>query len=252
MKETLKEIIGKKYNDWEVLGFGRKKDNRITYRCICRCGHCDNIIRDIPRGTLKNNKSKSCGLKHKINNNFSTYTNKYDLSKKYGIGYTKNNEPFYFDKEDYDKIKKYSWSCHSNNEKYIITTKKKDNGKYERIFMHNLIMNNINKENIIDHKNRKPNDNRKNNLRIVTHSQNIMNTKLYSNNKSGVKGVYLSNDNKWKAYITFKKNRIHLGTYEDKNEAIKARLKKEYELFGKYSSQSILFDKYGIGEINEI
>ena len=33
----------------------------------------------------------------------------YDLTGDYGIGYTKEGDEFWFDKEDYEKIKKYIW-----------------------------------------------------------------------------------------------------------------------------------------------
>ena len=35
--------------------------------------------------------------------------NKYDLTGKFGIGYTSKGEEFYFDLEDYDKIKNHLW-----------------------------------------------------------------------------------------------------------------------------------------------
>lgn len=54
--------------------------------------------------------------------------------------------------------------------------------------------------------------------------------KLNKNNTSGVKGVY-RNKNKWVAYITFKKKRYHLGTFESIEEAACARKKAEEKLF---------------------
>lgn len=49
-----------------------------------------------------------------------------------------------------------------------------------------------------------------------------LNTKLSKNNTSGVKGVYRSR-NKWVAYITFKKKRYNLGSYNTIDEAAYAR-----------------------------
>lgn len=40
-----------------------------------------------------------------------------------------------------------------------------------------------------DHRNRDPLDNRRENLRIATHSQNQINKKLQKNNSSGCRGI---------------------------------------------------------------
>ncbi|MCD7837327.1 MAG: hypothetical protein LUG65_00245 [Clostridiales bacterium] len=48
--------------------------------------------------------------------------------------------------------------------------------------------------------------------------------KLLASNASGKTGVcFLTREQKWAAYITFRKKRYRLGLYKDKNEAIRAR-----------------------------
>lgn len=93
-------------------------------------------------------------------------------------------------------------------------------------------------ENQIDHINCIKTDNRIENLREATNSENHMNKPIQSNNKSGFKGVhYAVNNSKWVAYIQIPKghkdigkrttNRIHLGSFLTKDEAVKARLEAE-------------------------
>jgi hypothetical protein len=66
-------------------------------------------------------------------------------------------------------------------------------------------------------------------------------------NTSGVIGVGINRGlNKWMAYITINKNNIDLGVYDDKNDAIMARLKFEKEHFGDYALQKHLFAEYGL------
>ena len=175
--------------------------------------------------------------------------NKYSLNGEYGVGYTLNtNEPFYFDLEDYDKIKNYRWmSKRRNNRKdYYIEHRFNSNS---RPYLHNLIMNNIDKKNIIDHKNLIKYDCQKENLRISTNRQNAMNKNKQSNNSSGIIGVnYFSRDNIWVARINIDRNkRISIYRGKEKEEAIKARLQAELKYYGKdFAPQRHLFEKYDI------
>lgn len=76
----------------------------------------------------------------------------------------------------------------------------------------------------IDHINGHKRDNRVENLRLVTLAENSRNRKIQAGNKSGVTGVYwYKPDRLWRANITFKKRRIHIGYFHDLNEAISAR-----------------------------
>jgi hypothetical protein len=74
----------------------------------------------------------------------------------------------------------------------------------------------------IDHINMKKDDNSILNLRCVTHSENMRNTKLRPDNKSGHKGVYKMHD-KWGAQIRIKGKAINLGVYDDIESAVNAR-----------------------------
>ena len=87
----------------------------------------------------------------------------------------------------------------------------------------------------IDHINGNREDNRINNLRLVTCSQNICNTRTRSDNTSGVKGVsWHKGKKKWRAEIT-KDGLTCVQHYHDKNHAIAARVLAEYRLHGEYA-----------------
>jgi len=76
----------------------------------------------------------------------------------------------------------------------------------------------------IDHINHDGMDNRIENLRSVTHQENMKNKTLQSNNKSGVNGVsWFKNMNKWVAKIKVGNKRKHLGYFLDFNDAVRAR-----------------------------
>lgn len=76
----------------------------------------------------------------------------------------------------------------------------------------------------IDHIDRDKLNNRICNLRNLSCSENLQNTKINSNNKSGAKGVDWSEaSGKWQARITLHRERIHLGYFTNIADAIAAR-----------------------------
>ena len=88
----------------------------------------------------------------------------------------------------------------------------------------------------VDHIYHKLYDNRKSQLRIVTHSNNIKNQKLNKHNTSGVTGVsYSKKNNNWESYINTNRQRIHLGHYKNFDDAVKARKNAEQKYFGEYA-----------------
>lgn len=56
--------------------------------------------------------------------------------------------------------------------------------------------------------------------------------------------------NKWKVQIQYHKRKISIGYFENKEDAIRARLNAEKKYFGEFSSQKHLFKEYGI-ELDE-
>ena len=68
----------------------------------------------------------------------------------------------------------------------------------------------------VDHIDGDKTNNKIENLREATVSQNRFNSKLQSNNKSGVKGVHFNkNYKKWIAQITVNYKVLYLGSYDD-------------------------------------
>jgi uncharacterized membrane protein len=76
----------------------------------------------------------------------------------------------------------------------------------------------------IDHINHIRTDNRINNLRVVSHSDNCKNSSMRTDNTSNVVGVsYSPERKKWCAYITSNYKTTSLGRYKDFFEAVCAR-----------------------------
>lgn len=77
-------------------------------------------------------------------------------------------------------------------------------------------------ESEIDHENGDGSDNRFENLRSVSHRENLMNCKLKKSNKSGFNGVRKENK-KWLATITINGHQKRIGLFEKIEDAVSAR-----------------------------
>lgn len=204
-----------------------KGHKQVQWLCKCDCGN-DIVVLGC---NLTKHATESCGcLRKDLSIIIRKKYNEYDLSGNYGIGYTTNGKEFYFDLEDYDKIKDYCWF--KNDSGYILSVLKKIDGKQKRIRMHNLLIGDYG----IDHINNNKFDNRKSNLRKVTASQNNMNKRLRQDSTSGYTGVYWGKQhNKWMAKIVVCGKQIHLGFFDNFEDAVKARKQAENKYFGEFS-----------------
>jgi len=77
---------------------------------------------------------------------------------------------------------------------------------------------------VVDHIDRNSENNRLDNLRWYSQSDNNRNTNVRKDNKSGHKGVYwMEAKQKYKAEVSLNKKNIHIGVYKTLEEAVKAR-----------------------------
>jgi len=138
------------------------------------------------------------------------------------------------DDEDYGWLSKYKWTAkESGGNIFYAIRRNPENGKH--LYMHKVIMGNL-RGFEVDHANGDSLDNRKSNLRICSHKQNLRNQKLSSANTSGYKGVYLRKDTKkWEAGIKVNQKRIVLGSFDDILDAAKAYNNAAIEYFGEFA-----------------
>lgn len=87
-----------------------------------------------------------------------------------------------------------------------------------------------------DHINNNGLDNRRLNLRIVTRSQNSMNSRMKSNNKSGITGVsWDKTKNQWHVKICVNYKQKTIGYYNDLEDAINARMEAVKQYHGEFA-----------------
>lgn len=111
------------------------------------------------------------------------------------------------------------------------------NGK--TVYMHRVILSRVANRDLerheqVDHINRNGMDNRRENLRIATSSQNQCNAKCRADSKTGYKGVQKSR-NRWMARIKINGKRYYLGTFNTPQAAHEAYKQKAVELFGEFA-----------------
>lgn len=137
------------------------------------------------------------------------------------------------DDEDFEGLMKFRWYA---------TFQPRHNGYYavrweegKTIRMHRQIIS-AHLGQCVDHKNQDSLDNRRENLRFCSNSQNMANQGLYQNNSSGLKGVdWHASRQKWRSYIRFKRKKIYLGSFDVKQDAADAYDAKARELFGEFA-----------------
>lgn len=106
-----------------------------------------------------------------------------------------------------------------------------------RLILERILNRSLDKTEIVDHVNGDGLDNRRSNLRLATHGQNMANSKMRSNNTSGFKGVSLDRQSgKWRAQIQHNKKRILLGCFDDPELAHKAYCEAAIKYHGEFAN----------------
>lgn len=113
--------------------------------------------------------------------------------------------------------------------------------KWSKTYLHRVIAARTSGSSIppgyeVDHINGNGCDNRRANLRIATHQQNLHNQKLRSTNTSGIAGVCWSKaSQKWTAEIWVSGKKHYLGLFTDFDEAVAIRRGAEIQHYKEFS-----------------
>jgi hypothetical protein len=136
-----------------------------------------------------------------------------------------------FDREDKGIVSSNKWYVLPAYGKYYASTYQKGRS----VFLHRIIMNPGPKLEV-DHIDGNGLNNRRSNLRVVSHAANLHNGKLRAKRSSvhsDHKGVcWRESRKRWRAYVYFNGKYIEIGTYKDEATAIRRQEEVEHQLFG--------------------
>ena len=198
--------IGNKYNEWTVIGKGTKPK---YFKCRCSCG----VEREVYYSSLVNGKSQSCGHIWKpIRNDEKYIGNRFGrltvIKRVNDVGRSR-----------------YLCKCDCGNE-IIVLGNQLGNGVYSC----GCLKAELSKDTLAKIQGQG----------FEQYKKGLVeNTSLYSleqdvskNNKTGYKGVCrTSRGNKYRAYINLRRKQINLGTFDNLEDAVKARQEAEEKYF---------------------
>jgi len=199
----------------------------VRWLCKCSCGNPQLI--PIAANNLRRGITRSCGCIKEERLRAGKKENHYEFYDDYIVGYTEKGNTFLIDRSVYEKIRPYCWCVTRNG--YLVA--RAPDGRIVRL--HRLILDAMNGE-VIDHINHDVSDNRKCNLRVVNHADNMKNCSIRTTNSSGVPGVcYHRPSGGWMSRINVNGKTLYLGYYKSFNDAVVARKAGEEKYFGEYS-----------------
>lgn len=123
------------------------------------------------------------------------------------------------DDQDFERLNKVKWCATKGTNTYYVMRHQylgcfNGKKKFKTEMIHRVIMNPT-KDMMIDHINGDGLDNRKSNLRIVTHRQNLQNM-THANKSTKYTGVHwVKRESHWAARITINGKRKYLGSFHD-------------------------------------
>jgi hypothetical protein len=138
------------------------------------------------------------------------------------------------DDQDYERLSCFKW-CASH--RYAVHC---DHVTRTQIRMHRLVLY-APRGVEADHVNGDTLDNRRANLRLAAHAENMRNSRISSTNGSGFKGVSFDERRRcWRAQIMFRQRQYHLGYFDMPELAAQEYNRGARLLFGKFARLNVM------------
>ena len=160
------------------------------------------------------------------------------------------------DAEDAPLVEGVSWRAKPGNTGIIYAARdcRDGSGNWTVVRMHRVILGAKDKT-LVDHLDHDGLNNRRNNIRLCSHSENNQNARKRIKGSSKYKGIYWKErDKKWYARIMLNGKRIFLGSYDTEDEAHKAYCKASRDLHKEFgcTASDIQINQHRTGGRHEI
>lgn len=143
-----------------------------------------------------------------------------------------NGHNAFIDSDDLEKVSNFKWYARKGKRGVYYAT----STLHKNVHMHRLILGVTDRKVFVDHKDHNGLNNTKENLRAVTNSQNMMNSRPNKNTTSKYKGVYWAKDKgKWTAQIKINSKMKYIGRFHIEDDAAIAYNEMAKEYFGEYA-----------------
>ena len=140
------------------------------------------------------------------------------------------------DDEDYEDVSRHKWSACEKGHTVYALRRVRINGKYHSLYLHRYLMSLSCLGKHIDHIDGNGLNNRRENLRLCTNTENLRNQRS-SHGFSQYKGVAWRKDiRKWQAQIKVDRVSIYLGAHEEEEAAARAYDKAAKKHFGEFAN----------------
>ena len=137
------------------------------------------------------------------------------------------------DADDYRFVRNHLWQAHITHSG-VYAASRPYSKRASQVLMHRVIT--AARGGDVDHINHDPIDNRRSNLRVVTHQQNLCNAVKHARGWSVFKGVtWNARRNKWYASIQSNGERRHLGVFVNERDAAMAYDRAAREMNGEFA-----------------
>lgn len=221
MNHVVNDLTGHTFGKLTVLcRVPPKEDTKkrtAWWLCRCECGR-ETVV---DSNSLQTRNTQSCG---------DCSWGKYEFYPNYVIGTFVDNTSFMISYEDYPRVRKHRWWVDTGSGYFGTNI----NGRI--MLLHNFLMNPPEGK-ICDHINRNKMDNRRSNLRYATQKENSRNRSKLSVNTSGYIGVsWHIRKRKYVAQIKIDGHTIHLGSFDNAEDAARVRDKAALFYFGEFAN----------------
>lgn len=250
-------------DDWNKVGMPKSKNaNKFKLGQCLNCG----AIMPVDICVLRRQPPKKCsfcsniGHRKTINSNTNSWV-VYDTEAIINITYKDKIITGYIDKNDYDIVSQYTWRISKKKNKFYLVSGSHSKGT--QLYLHHLLIGKPKDGYEVDHIDGNSLNNHRNNLRILTKSDNARLTKSRFDSLICIKGIsYNKKSKKYTVDFSYNKQRFYFKDFKTIEEAVWCRyyaekyfnidiiihnpLFEEYNTIPKYTKEEIKRYVYSI------